>query len=281
VIELSSYQLETLTQRFIDVGVILNITPDHLDRYPSMEHYAAAKIKMENLLKPTGQLFVEEKCLKEFGHLFKSKHESYGYASINTLFIENGYIHLKGKDSFLIPENFYHKRSHDLENILASYALCHTFSLSLEEFFKGMASFLKPAHRIEFVRTLSGVNYYDDSKGTNIDAVIRAVESLEGKIVLIAGGMDKGFPYISWIKAFGDKVKTICAVGQSKEKIKADLEQHIPVILFSDFEKAVSYASNLAESGENVLLSPGCSSLDMFKDYAHRGQEFQRIVNAL
>lgn len=282
VIELSSFQLETLNQRFIDVAVLLNITPDHLDRYPSMEAYAKAKIRIEKNLKENGKLFVEDNCLKNFRHLFKQNHYlTYGYSSKNHLYTDKFHMYLDGQKIFSLPEGYQGKCLHDIENILASYALCNHLSLSPEEFLLGLSSFQKPPHRMEFVRNIAGVNFFDDSKGTNIDAVIRAVEGLEGKIILIAGGVDKGFPYTSWIEAFGDKVKTICAMGQSKEKIKNDLGNSIPVILFSDFEKAIAYAVSLAKKGENVLLSPGCSSLDMFKDYAHRGQEFQRIINAL
>jgi UDP-N-acetylmuramoylalanine--D-glutamate ligase len=279
VIELSSFQLETLTSRFIDAGVILNITPDHLDRYPSMEAYAAAKISMEKNIKERGVLFVEDKCFQEFGHLFANDHPCYGYSQDDYLYTDKQEVYLKGKKMFSLPEAC--KHLHDMENIMASFALCNSMSISPEQFLSGLASFKKPSHRIEFVRTIDGVHYYDDSKGTNIDAVMRAVEGLEGQIVLIAGGVDKGFPYTPWINAFAGKVKAICAIGEAKEKIRADLEQHIPVETFSCMEEAVSYAASVAKKGENVLLSPGCSSFDMFKDYAHRGKEFQRLINAL
>lgn len=282
VIELSSFQLETLSQRFIDAGVLLNITPDHLDRYSSMEEYALAKIEMEKNLKDGGKFFVEAKCLKDFQKLFKNYHcYSYGYSSSDYLYTDLQDVYCEGKKVFSLPEGYCGKRTHDVENMIAAYALCSTQSISPEVFLKGFASFRKPSHRIEFVKTINGVHFYDDSKGTNIDAVVRAVEGMNGNVVLIAGGVDKGFPYTSWINAFGDKVKAVCAIGQSKEKIKKDLGQYIPVTLFTSFEEAIGHAASLAKTGENVLLSPGCSSFDMFKDYAHRGQEFQRIIHAL
>lgn len=262
VIELSSFQLETLKCRFVDAGVILNITPDHLDRYASMDEYAAAKIKLGDCLKLTGKLFVEERCFQEFRPLFGNKLvETYGYNSAIGSFLNKG------------------PRSHDIENMMASYALCSQVGISQQQFLEGLSSFKKPAHRIEFIRIVDGIRYVDDSKGTNIDAVVRAVESIEGNIVLIAGGVDKGFPYTSWAKAFNGKVKAICAIGQSKQKIKNDLEKHVPVDLFDTLEDAVSHAAKKGCYGDTVLLSPGCSSFDMFKDYAHRGNEFQRIVN--
>ncbi|HEV8053023.1 MAG TPA: UDP-N-acetylmuramoyl-L-alanine--D-glutamate ligase, partial [Parachlamydiaceae bacterium] len=299
VIELSSFQLETLSKRFIDAAVILNITPDHLDRYPSLEGYAAAKIGMEKNLKETGKLFVENKCLKDFGKLFKERrYATYGYQPENYLYTDSQDIFHDGKQVLKVSDLLAtgntnveqaktvrcapsSGRSHELENIMASYALCSTFSISPEDFLIGFGSFQKPSHRIEFVKTVDGVDYFDDSKGTNIDAVIRAVEVLNGDIILIAGGVDKGFPYTTWIDAFGGKVKAICAIGQAKEKMKNDLEKAIPVTLFSGLDEAIVFASSLAKSGDIVLLSPGCSSFDMFKDYVHRGLEFQRIVNGL
>lgn len=282
VIELSSYQLETLTSRFINAGVILNITPDHLDRYPSMEAYASVKIGMEKNMKETGVLFVEDKCLKDFNSLFVNKnHPSYGYHPDHFLSTDKHDVFQQGVKILALPEAYQGRRLHEMENIMASFALCSYLSITPEKFLIGLASFQKPSHRIEFIRTVDGVNYYDDSKGTNIDAVIRAVEGLEGQVILIAGGVDKGFPYTPWIEPFIGKVKSICAIGQSKEKIKVELGKIIPVITFASMNEAVAYAASEAKTGENVLLSPGCSSFDMFKDYVHRGQEFQRIINAL
>ena len=299
VIELSSFQLETLTKRFIDAAVILNITPDHLDRYPTMEEYAAAKIGVERNLKENGRLFVEDQCSKDFGRLFnEEQYAIYGYDPQNYLYTDTQDIYLEGKPVLKVSDLLASAtsnaeqagaalrmpdsgRSHELENIMASYALCSSLSISPQDFLIGFASFQKPSHRIEFVKTVDGVHYFDDSKGTNIDAVIRAVEMLSGEIILIAGGVDKGFPYTPWIDAFGGKVKAICAIGQSKEKMKNDLEEFIPVMLFSGLDQAVAFAVSMAKSGDNILLSPGCSSFDMFKDYVHRGLEFQRIINGL
>jgi len=282
VIELSSFQLETLTTRFIDTGVILNITPDHLDRYESIEDYAKAKTGMEKNLKEGGKLFVENQCLSRFGSFFKHKaHASYGFAEGDSLFSDLIEVYFENNRIFSLPKIFGGKRSHETENMMAAFALCHSLSISPKNFLIGLASFQKPPHRIEFIKTIGGVNFYDDSKGTNIDAVIRAVECLEGEIILIAGGVDKGFPYTSWIDAFGGKVKMVCAIGESKEKIQNDLKTSMPVKIFSTLDQAVAYAAHLAKPGDNVLFSPGCSSFDMFKDYIHRGLEFQRLINAL
>ncbi len=278
VIELSSFQLETLKTPFLDVAVLLNITPDHLDRYESMDDYASAKISIENCLKNEAHLFVEEKCFQDYSSLFRRKnHLLYGYSSNCFLYTDFHFICCENKKIDVGMK----KRCHDLENMMAVYAVCHSLGVSDDAFLRGLNTFKKPPHRIEFICNHLGIDYYDDSKGTNIDAVIRAVDSIEKTIVLIAGGVDKGFPYTPWLKAFNGKVKSICAIGQSAVKIKDQLDHAIPVHLCETLEKAVVCATKLAVPGEAILLSPGCSSFDMFKDYAHRGEEFQQILRGI
>ena len=280
-LELSSYQIETLSHACLDAAVILNITPDHLDRYQTMELYAAAKCSIERALKQGAQLYMEERSWQCFGHLLKKKHPRlYGYCKTNFIYSDLSAVYRDGKKAFCLPDGLKNKRSHDLENLLASYALCADRGVSEENFLDAWRTFAKPAHRIEFVGEWGAVRYFDDSKGTNVDAVIRAVQSLDGPIILIAGGVDKGSSYIPWLEEFRDKVKLICAIGQAAAKIHAQLGSQIPVAIFKSIEEAVQEAVRLAEKGGNVLLSPGCSSFDMFQDYAHRGNEFQRIVRA-
>jgi UDP-N-acetylmuramoylalanine--D-glutamate ligase len=282
VVELSSFQLETLQAPFLDSAVLLNITPDHLDRYSSMEDYACAKLRIADLIKAHGKFFVENECFKQFSHLFKTNHlHRYGYTTQCDLYCDTKEVSLYGKLAFELPIELRGRISHDVENMMASFALCSEMGVSTEAFLAALKTFKKPAHRIEFIRDLSGVRFYDDSKGTNIDAVVRAVDYVEGQIILIVGGVDKGAPYTPWIDAFGTKVKSICAIGQSAEKIYSELNPYISVEKFTSLEDAVVHAASIAREGDAVLLSPGCSSFDMFKDYAHRGEEFQRIVNAL
>lgn len=282
VLELSSFQLETLESVFIDAGVLLNITPDHLDRYASMDEYAQAKVSMAHRIKSGGCFYVEENCFAEFRSHFRNQDvRTYGNASQSDLFTDLSDVYLEGKRMFALPQEYQGKRSHHVENLLAAFALCHAAGVPSELFVEAVQSFKRPAHRIQSVRILSGVHFYDDSKGTNIDAVIRAVQEVPGPVVLIAGGVDKGFPYVSWLSAFGGKVQSVCAIGQAKERIRNDLDGKIPVTLHDGLEEAVKSAAAQAKAGGTVLLSPGCSSFDMFRDYAHRGEEFQRIVNSI
>lgn len=282
VVELSSFQLETLRTPFVDAGIILNITPDHLDRYSSLASYAQAKIKLGQNVKAAGRLFVGGGTLEQYRPALEPhRPRAYGYTADCAVYTDMQNVWVDGALAFAVPEPLRGKVSIDLENMLAAYVLCREMGVSDSQFVNAFESFHKPAHRLQFVGEIGGVRYYDDSKGTNIDAVVRAVESMEGDVVLIAGGVDKGAPYAPWKDAFGGKVKLICAIGQAAEKIKNELDSDISVRIFSSLEQAVKHAAKNAPKGGCVLLSPGCASFDMFKDYAHRGCEFQRIVHAL
>lgn len=282
VVEMSSFQLETLYTRVVDVGVVLNITPDHLDRYPDMRAYAAAKLHLKDCLKSEGKLYVFENVQNEYSDLIGDfKTFIYGYSSSCNLYTDKENVFLGDRIEFSLPSKCIGLESHETENLMAAYALCKEFGVTTDQFLQALMTFKKPAHRLEFVRCFNDISYYDDSKGTNIDAVIKAVNTLKGEIILIAGGVDKGAAYTPWISAFAGRVKCVFAIGQASLKIKNDLSKNVPVEECPTLEAAIKDATTLAKPGQVVLLSPGCSSFDMFKDYAHRGEEFKRIVNAL
>ena len=281
MLELSSYQLETLQEPCLDCGLILNITPDHLDRYASMEEYVAAKGKIAQCLKNTGHVYVEEKTYEKYQAVFpiSASYLTYGYHPTSFISTDLDAIYRKGQKVGELPSGLKGKKSHEVENYLAAYALCAEKGIEAKAFLEAWKTFKKPSHRVEFFIEYQGIKFYDDSKGTNVDATIRAVESLGEKIVLIAGGKDKNAPYLPWVEAFKDKVKCICAIGEAATRMKQELGSRLSVLTFGSLNAAVKHAVSIAQKGEAVLLSPGCSSLDMFKDYVHRGQEFQRIVH--
>lgn len=282
VLELSSYQLESLDKKILDVGLLLNITPDHLDRYGTMEAYAKAKANMQKCIKDGGLFLAEENTFAQFSSCFqKNPLQLFGYQASSHFSTDLEKMYFPNGQSWELPANYKGKRSLHLENLLAASSACFAMGILPSEVFQSLATFSLPNHRIQFVRELHGVAYYDDSKGTNVEAVKRAVEILPNSIILIAGGVDKGESYSYWREAFQNKVKCICAIGQAKEKIKADLQSNIEVLTFNDLKEAVIYASSIAKRQDSILLSPGCSSFDMFRDYAHRGKEFQNIVNSL
>lgn len=282
VLELSSYQLDTMNQEVLDAAVLLNITPDHLDRYGTMESYARSKLHMIDCMKQGNPCFIEENAYLEFGHLIKGKTVcTYGYSPSNTIYTDLTDVYAHGRSVFTLPNELQGQRSHEVENLMAAYSLCRGQNMTPEDFLKAFLSFKKPPHRLQFVCEKNGITFTNDSKGTNIDAVIRAVQTLKGPIILIAGGVDKGSAYTPWIESFANRVKYVCAIGQAAGKIEQQLRGQIPVKIFNQLEEAVRYAASIAMRGDHVLLSPGCSSLDMFRDYAHRGDEFQRVVQLL
>lgn len=265
VAEVSSYQLETMESRKLAGAVILNITPDHLDRYGSMQAYAEAKIRLGNLLKDGALFFIQEKAFFDF----------------ETLFQPHSAIIIKENLELLSSFPYKHLSGHEKENAMAAFLLSSLMGLTAEQFAAGFATFKKPAHRIEFIGERNGVKYFDDSKGTNPEAAAAAIASMEGGIFLIAGGVDKGGGYAAWDVPFAQRIKKIFAIGQAAPKIAQELSHRFDIEIVATLERAVSEASRLAMPGENVLLSPGCSSFDMFRDYIDRGLAFQRSVQAL
>ncbi len=266
VVELSSYQLETMSTAVFDAAAILNITPDHLDRYGSMEDYAKAKCQLQHLLKPGSPFFVSQQVVDRYVHLLKS-----------------GYFIYTQSESIeeILTQEYRELGEHDIENAMAAWALCKPFKVTAEQFLNGLRMFKKPHHRIEFVASIDGVHFFDDSKGTNIDAVIRAVQTMKGPVILIAGGVDKGASYLPWKESFCGKVKRIVAIGQAAPKIFRELSPFFEIEIVDSLSAAVEASFSHAGTGDHVLLSPGCSSFDMFRDYAHRGEEFQRTVFSL
>lgn len=282
VVEVSSFQLETMQSRIFDGALLLNVTADHMDRYKDLKTYAQTKIAIADCVKPDGFFCVGDACAKEFHDLLDRKiFKSYGCDPKNFIYTDKQMIFMDGNPMCQLPKCDEHASScHDIENLLAAYALSHRLIAS-KSFSKAASSFRKPPHRIQFLRSIDGVSFVDDSKGTNVDAVIKAVNSIEGGVILIAGGVDKGGSYTPWITPFAGKVRCICAIGQAAGKIKKELGAFFSVIIFDRLEQATRYAATLAKKGESVLLSPGCASFDMFRDYVERGEKFQEVVNSL
>lgn len=264
VVELSSYQLETMQTPVFEAAVLLNITPDHLDRYIDMNAYAEAKCRLQHLVKTAGSFFVQQEAAAQFNDLLTSAN-----------------IHSFDTLDFILPLEYRERGRHDCENALAAWALCSPFSITTEQFCSALATFRKPPHRVEFVREMDGVSFYDDSKGTNIDAVIKAVNAMKRPVILIAGGVDKGASYLLWKEHFSGKVKQIIVIGESAPKIYSELHSYFNIKFADTLCSAVRAAAADAENGDVVLLSPGCSSFDMFRDYEHRGEEFQHCVYRL
>ncbi len=290
-VELSSFQLETIDTFHPHVSAILNITPDHLNRHHTMEAYAEAKERVtENQdADDTVVLNWEDERLRAFGeHLqgpkvlwFSGLHElKDGYYlkgdtlyaakdGVNTALLRTDEVHLVGRCNY--------------ENILAAIAVSDAMNVPRETTLQVVKEFRAVSHRIEFTRTVNGVRYYDDSKGTNPDAAIQGIRAMNSKTVLIGGGYDKGSEFDDWIKEFGDKVKLLILMGTTARKIADTAKKYgfTDVVFVSSMEEAVQKAYEAALPGENVLLSPACASWDMFKSYEQRGDIFKKLVREL
>lgn len=258
ILELSSFQLETLKTRALEAGIVLNITPNHLDRHPSMLDYAKAKANLQNCVKEG--IYVSKQVVEQFGELFQGAEIfEKDVAALSSV----SYMQLE------MPSK---------QSLQAAYLLCKRCKVSDVEFLQGLKTFKKPPHRIEWVAEINGVAYYNDSKSSNIDSVRHAVGRFQGPLVLIVGGVHKGSSYLPWIESFKGKVRSIAAYGKASSIIEYELAPYFPVKRIEGFADAVKWAKGEAKKGETVLLSPGCSSYDQFQSYEQRGDTFKRLV---
>jgi UDP-N-acetylmuramoylalanine--D-glutamate ligase len=279
VVEVSSYQLDTLKSRPFQVGVLLNITPDHLDRYPSFEAYARAKCHLARCIQPPGVLWVESETARRYRDwLGGCRLRTFGESVSADLFLDDRRIVLDGVVETILPLEYKRLRGCDLLNFLAAYGVSRELGGAPERLVEAFQTFRKPPHRLEWVGEWRDVAYYDDSKATNIDAVVQAVRALDRPLWLISGGVDKGAPYASWVEPFRGKVQRVFAIGESAAMIQRDLEPAVPVEIVGRLERAVERAMEEAQPGSAVVLAPGGASFDQFRDYAHRGERFQQLV---
>lgn len=242
-----------------------------------MKEYADAKLKIKAITKNPFSCFVDEKVFHRY-ETFPSSCYGYEKGDLTTDFSR---IFYKGKFQCELPETLKGSKSIDLENFMAAFALILHLDIDPARIVEAYSVFTRPHHRIEFVREIQKVKFFDDSKGTNVDAVIRAVEKMDGPVHLIAGGVDKGSSYLPWVEPFIGKVKKLYLIGESAPIISRELQAYFSIDLYPCLELAVGAAYHNAKEGENILLSPGCSSFDMFKDYIDRGRAFQTAVHRL
>ncbi len=256
VAELSSFQLEGMKEKVFDVGVLLNLTPNHLDRHKTMEAYLLAKLGMLHSMKRESCFFVQDKVYYDYESFFKGQK-----------------VHvLKETFDFKIPNHLFPIRS----NIFFARAVAKQFGLSDSVILKAMDSFKTLKHRLEYVGQIDGIKCYNDSKSTTIDSTIFAVEALKENIVLICGGRFKGGSFSKWRDAFLEKVKAVIVIGEAKELISKELDGLFPIYIMDTLEKSIEKGLQLAKRGDNLILSPGCSSLDMFSNFEERGELFKR-----
>lgn len=289
--EISSFQLETVIDFHPAVSAILNITPDHLNRHHTMEAYVKAK---ENItVNQTGEdicvLNYENGYTRDFGERCPAR--VVWFSSAREL--EEGYF-LKG-DKIIKSASGRRQEIMDIrkdmnlvgicnvENVMAAMAVAEGMGVPMETILSVIRGFHAVEHRIEFVATKGGVDYYNDSKGTNPDAAIQGIKAMSRPTVLIGGGYDKQSDYDEWIESFEGKVKWLVLIGQTREKIAACARKHgFDRIRFADtFQECLELCTRLAEEGDAVLLSPACASWGMFPNYEVRGEHFKEYVRGL
>ena len=290
VAEVSSFQLEAVETFHANVSAILNITPDHLDRHHTMDEYAAVKGRVTANMtgEDTCVLNYDDPYTRKMGESLDTKvlwfssrevpEEGLFIEDDSIIYIKEGYRRnlMRFSECNLVGEK-------NAENVMAAIAMTYSFGVPFDVIIPVVKTFRAVEHRIEFVREVRGVDYYNDSKATNVNAAITGIKAMSKPTWLIGGGYDKGASYDEWIDSFGSRVKELVLIGETKDKI-ADcaITKGFCAIHFEDtLENALKYCADHAREGDAVLLSPACASWDMFKNYEVRGRRFKELVTTL
>ncbi len=297
VMEISSFQLETIRYFRPRIGAILNLSPDHLDRYKSFRDYCGAKILIA-LNQTESDYLVLNADDKDVMYLYNLLWETRGpkvvFFKRTGEFYGEGF-YLKGRMIsyyFTKPDLSFEagdvmevdelsmRGAHNIENALAASTMAFLAGASVDAIRNVLRSFRGLPHRMEFIRNINGVDYINDSKGTNIGAVMKSLEGLKN-VILILGGRDKNSDFRLLRPYVKDRVKALILIGEAREKIKDALGDLADTYISESMEEAVHTARNIAGGGDTVLLSPGCASFDMFRDFEERGEVFRKIVEAM
>jgi UDP-N-acetylmuramoylalanine--D-glutamate ligase len=284
VLELSSFQLETTRSLAAQAAVVLNVSPDHLDRYDDLAHYAACKqvvyhnaaVSVVNRDDATVMAMAQGAAqVLSFG-LDVPAENQFGRIQHN-----NETWLARGSEPLLPVSRLRMVGEHNQANALAALALGEALDLPMDSMLDTVQHFAGLPHRTQWVAELNGVAWYNDSKGTNVGATLSALKGLPGPLVLIAGGQGKGADFTSLRAAVADKVRAVVLVGEDAQQIALALHDAVPVVFANSMEDAVQQAQQLARPGDAVLLSPACASFDMFNGFEHRGEVFFAAVKAL
>jgi UDP-N-acetylmuramoylalanine--D-glutamate ligase len=290
VLEVSSFQLETVAEFHPQIAVVLNITPDHLDRHHSFEAYAAAKTRITERQGPEDFLVLnaEDKATQMVA--LKTKAQIYWFSSRRPI-KQGAFVHGESvmflpregaKAEPIMPVSEIHlKGSHNVENVLAAVCAARLAGVSAEQIRAAVAGFRAVEHRLEFVAKIDDVEFYNDSKATNVDATMKAVASFDSGIHLILGGKDKDSDYSQMSELLRERVKVVYTIGSAAEKIEHQLRGVVKMMSAGTLQAAVRDAAAGAVAGDVVLLAPACSSFDQFENYEHRGRVFRELVVGL
>src|SRR5438477_2304551 len=277
-VEVSSFQLETIRTFHPSVSLWLNFAPDHLDRYRSVAEYRAAKLRIfENQTADDVAVINAGESLPKI----KARPVTFSaYTNRADFRLEEGFIVYENEPVLRMADTKL-RGAHNIENIMATLAVGLARGLTFEQMVPPLQTYLPRPHRCEFVREIGGVAYVNDSKATNLDAVEKALRAQNRKVILIAGGKDKGFTFETLRSLVAEKSSAVILIGEMATRICQDWKDAVPCEIASSLADAVERAHAVAQSGEVVLFSPGTSSFDMFKSYADRGDQFRALVQAL
>jgi len=287
VVEASSFQLESISAFRPDVAVLLNLTQDHLDRHGSFEAYGRAKMRMfENQTEDDAAIVnaddaAASECAPSAPQVFwfsRAKRVASG------CFLRDDEIVFRrdGTETVLLRRADIGLRGdHNVENVLAAATAAKLVGVEPAAIAEGVRTFAGVEHRIEFVATISGVEYFNDSKATNVDATLKALDAFPGNVLVILGGKDKGCDYRILRQALREHARMALLIGSAAEKIEAQLEGVVPVERAETLARAVQAAAKRAQPGDTVLLAPACASFDQFESYEHRGRVFKQLVREL
>lgn len=287
VVELSSFQLEWIDTFRPHIGVFLNLTPDHLDRHRTLQAYGAAKARIfENQTEADcAVLNADDPGTTPYA---PAKPRVYWFSRKQRVaqgaFVREGAIifrHDGEEEAVLRVEDIPLAGAHNLENVLAAVAAARLASARPAAIAEGVRSFAGVEHRLEFVAQIGGVRYYNDSKATNVDATLKALEAFPGRILVILGGKDKGSDYTLLQGALREKAVLALLIGAAAEKIEGQIAGSVAIERAETIEHAVNIAAQAAHPGDIVLLAPACASFDQFQNYEHRGRVFKQLVHQL
>ena len=287
VLEVSSFQLETTEQFHPRIAIILNITPDHLDRHGSFEKYVDAKEKIFANQTSADALVLNADDRTTQMCAARAKSPVYWFSGTKVVrqgaFVRDGVIcwieKQGGKAEPILPvTEIGLKGAHNVENVLAAVGAARLSGIAAESVRASVASFKAVEHRLEYVRTANGVEYFNDSKATNVDAAMKAIASFQGCVHLILGGKDKDSDYSQMNAILTGRVKTVYTIGSAAEKIERQIAGVVKIVTAGTLAWAVAKAAKAAVAGDVVLLAPACSSFDQFENYEHRGRVFRQLV---
>jgi UDP-N-acetylmuramoylalanine--D-glutamate ligase len=287
VLEVSSFQLESTVDFRPAIAVILNITPDHLDRHGSFENYARAKERIFAAMEQSDCLVLNAGNAAAADAAQRARASVYWFSNQHAVergaWIENGQVVYRAqKDAPIEPvmpvSSIPLKGAHNVENVLAAVVAARLAGASVEVIRAAVERFSAVEHRLEFVATVNGVDFYNDSKATNVDATAKAIAAFSSGIHLILGGKDKGSPYTDLDALLRERVRAVYTIGSAAAKIESQLAGTVTIHSCGTLEKAVDEAAGNARPGDIVLLAPACSSFDQFDNYEHRGRVFKQLV---